>query len=89
MTLSPGSAFQANTVTPAASETPVPSFPVDPIGNQALSGWTLSGKGNIVGTGGGDGEAVRFTMDGMDGQPRFPPSGGDVGVQAPDGNCLL
>ena len=82
MTLTPGSAFFDMTVTPSTSAAPIPTYPADGLGflsqwlvadgNLAAVNWTLSGRVVLTRTGGGDGEAVRFTIDGLPVSANFP-----------------
>lgn len=76
LSLSAGSSFQTITVTPSTLEPPLPTFPADAAGfdtqwlladvNLANYAWQLSGRVTLTRTGSGDGEAVRFTIDGLD-----------------------
>lgn len=82
MTLTPGSAFYDMSVDPSTSVSPIPTYPADATGflsqwvvasgNLAAVSWTLSGQVALTRTGGGDGEAVRLTIDGLPVSADFP-----------------
>lgn len=71
--------FRNDTATPTTSGPALSNFPVDPLGfytqwivtdaNLASLSWTLAGQVVLSRTGGGDGEAVRFTVDGLETLP--------------------
>lgn len=80
---SPASAFRADTATPTTAGPSLSNFPTDSNGfftqwlvadvNLASIAWNLAGQVTLDRTGGGDGEAVRFTIDGLESLAQFPP----------------
>ena len=82
-TASPASAFRADTATPTTAGPSLSNFPTDSNGfftqwlvadvNLASIAWNLAGQVTLDRTGGGDGEAVRFTIDGLETLAQFPP----------------